>query len=269
MVLARNEHLRNWRTLELSPEMMMPTDACKLSVILPCANERENLAPLIEELGPELQALGLAFEVICVDDGSTDGGVEILRSLQATRPWLRVLQHRKNFGQSACYCTGFRFARGELVLTMDADRQHDPADIKRLLGELRSDVAAVSGVRTARQDNWVRRLSSRIANGFAGLVTGDQVVDAGCTFRLIRKAALAELPGFNGLHRYLPTLLRLRGQRVVELQINHRNRPAGKSKYGIGNRLWRGVVDCLAVRWFRKRSFPVDRCLPSDEALNR
>ncbi len=241
--------------------MMMPTDACDLSVILPCANERENLTPLIQELELELQGLGLPFEVICVDDGSTDGGVETLRSLQATRPWLRVFQHRKNFGQSACYCTGFRVARGELVLTMDADRQHDPADIKRLLGELRGEIAAVCGVRKARRDNRVRRLSSRIANGFAGWMTGDRVVDAGCTFRLIRKSALAELPGFNGLHRYIPTLLRIRGQRVVELQINHRPRPAGKTKYGIGNRLWRGIVDCAAIRWFRKRSFPADRLL--------
>jgi len=237
----------------------MPTDACNLSVILPCANERENLTALIQELETELQALGRPFEVICVDDGSTDDGVEILRSLQATRPWLRVLLHRRNFGQSACYCSGFRMARGELVLTMDADRQHDPADIKRLLAELRDGVAAVCGVRQARQDNWVRRLSSKIANGFAGWVTGDAVVDAGCTFRLVRKAALAELPAFNGLHRYVPTLLRIRGERVVEVRINHRNRPAGKTKYGIGNRMWRGIVDCLAMRWFRWRAFPADR----------
>ena len=247
---------------ELYPEMMMSTDACNLSVILPCANERENLEPLILELELALQALGRPFEVICVDDGSTDDGVAILRTLQATRPWLRVLRHRRNFGQSACYCTGFQAARGELVLTMDADRQHDPADIPRLLGELRADTAAVCGVRKARQDNWVRRLSSRIANGFAAWVTGDRVVDAGCTFRLIHKPALAELPGFNGLHRYVPTLLRIRGQRVVEIEINHRNRPAGKTKYGIGNRLWRGIVDCLAIRWFRRRSFPADRLAP-------
>jgi glycosyltransferase involved in cell wall biosynthesis len=248
---------------------MMPTDACNLSVILPFANERENLTPLIQELEPALQALGLTFEVICVDDASTDGGVELLRSLQATRPWLRIFQHRINCGQSAGYCTGFRFARGELVLTMDADRQHDPADIKRLLNELREDVAAVSGVRTARQDTWVRRRSSRIANGFAGWITGDRVVDAGCTFRLIRKSALAELPAFNGLHRYIPTLLRLQGLRVVELQINHRNRSAGKSKYGIGNRLWRGILDCLAIRWFRRRAFPADRCLKTVDGSKR
>jgi len=238
---------------------MSPNDTCKLSVILPVANERENLAPLIEELERELQSLGLSFEIICVDDGSTDGGMEVLRSLQATRPWLRIFQHRINCGQSASYCTGFKFATGELVLTMDADRQHDPADIKRLLQALTSEVAAVGGLRQGRQDTWVRRLSSRIANGFASRMLGDRIVDAGCTFRIIRRTALAELPAFNGLHRFLPTVLRFQGCRVVMIPINHRNRTAGKSKYGIGNRLWRGIVDCLAMRWYRKRCFPADR----------
>ena len=232
---------------------------CKLSVVLPFANERDNLAPLIQELEAELQALGLTFEIICVDDYSSDGGVAVLRSLQASRPWLRIFQHRINCGQSASYCTGFRHAAGELILTMDSDRQHDPADIKRLLRELRDDVAAVSGVRQGRQDNWVRRQSSQIANGFASWMLGDQIVDAGCTFRIIRKSALAEIPAFNGLHRFLPTLLRFQGSKVVELPINHRERTAGKSKYGIGNRLWRGIVDCLAIRWYHRRCFPADR----------
>jgi len=238
---------------------MIATDDCLLSVILPCANERDNLEPLIKELETELHGLKVNFEVLVVDDGSTDGGLEILRSLQGTRPWLRVFQHRRNFGQSACYCTGFRLARGELVLTMDADLQHDPADIKRLLGALRGDVAAVCGIRTGRKDTWVRRFSSTVANAFASWAIGDKVVDAGCTFRLIRRTALAELPVFNGLHRFLPTLLRYQGYEVVRIGVNHRNRPAGISKYGIGNRLWRGVVDCLGVRWYHKRCLRADR----------
>jgi glycosyltransferase involved in cell wall biosynthesis len=238
---------------------MSSLDACKLSVILPFANERENLAPLIEELERELHSLGHSFEVICVDDCSTDGGVEILRSLQATRPWLRIFQHRVNCGQSASYCTGFTLAAGELVITMDADRQHDPADIKQLLAKLTAGVAAVGGLRVGRQDTWVRRLSSRIANGFASRMLGDRIEDAGCTFRIIRRTALTELPRFNGLHRYVPTLLRYQGYQVVMTPINHRHRTAGKSKYGIGNRLWRGILDCLAMRWYRRRCFPADR----------
>jgi glycosyltransferase involved in cell wall biosynthesis len=246
----------------VTDQSLPPPDACHLSVVLPCANERDNLPPLLEELEPALQALGCPFEVICVDDGSTDGGWDVLRGLQAGRPWLRLFRHRTNFGQSASYCTGFRLARGELVLTMDADRQHDPADIRRFLGELRGDLAAVCGVRAGRHDNWVRRRSSQIANGFNTWVTGDRVVDAGCTFRLIRKSALAELPVFNGQHRFLPTLLRLQGHQVLEIPVNHRQRPAGKSKYGIGNRLWRGILDCLAIRWYRQRAFPADRLAP-------
>lgn len=238
---------------------MSPTATCKLSVVLPFANERDNLAPLLDELERELRVLGLSFEVICVDDGSNDGGWELLRSLQSTRPWLRAFQHRVNCGQSAGYCTGFKLAAGELVLTMDADRQHDPADIKLLLRELRGDVAAVCGIRQRRQDNWVRRASSRIANGFAARLIGAQVSDAGCTFRLVRRMALAELPAFNGLHRFLPILLRFQGFQVVEVPISHRNRTAGKSKYGIGNRLWRGILDCLAIRWYRRRCFPAER----------
>ncbi len=230
-----------------------------LSVVLPCANERDNLQPLIQELETELQRLDEPFEIIVVDDASTDDGLEVLRVLQTTRPWLRILRHRVNCGQSACYCTGFQFARGDLVVTMDGDRQHDPADLPRLLRALQGEVAAVCGVRTTRHDNWVRRISSRVANQFASLMTGDAVVDAGCTFRVIRKSALAELPVFNGLHRFLPTLLRYQGYQIVRVPIRHRQRLAGKSKYGIGNRLWRGIVDCLAIRWFRHRSIRADR----------
>ena len=240
---------------------MMSTEVDRpyLSVVLPSANEQDNLRPLIEELEAELRKLDRPFEIIVVDDASTDGGLGVLRSLQQTRPWLQVLQHRINCGQSASYCTGFKFARGELVVTMDSDRQHDPADLPGLLGELRPEVAAVCGVRTARRDNWVRRWSSRIANGFASSMVGDQVVDAGCTFRVMRKTALAELPAFNGLHRFLPTLLRFQGYQVVRVPIRHRQRLAGISKYGIGNRLFRGIVDCLAMRWYRRRCFRADR----------
>jgi len=248
--------------------MISPGDpSLYLSVVLPCANERDNLEPLLQELEVELRRLDRSFEVIVVDDASSDGGLEVLQALRATRPWLRVLQHRVNCGQSASYCSGFRVARGELVVTMDSDRQHDPADIPLMLRELAGPVAAVCGVRTARHDNWVRRWSSRIANGFASWVTGDQVVDAGCTFRIVRQAALAELPAFNGLHRFLPTLLRYQGYQIVRIPIRHRNRLAGISKYGIGNRLWRGIVDCLAMRWYRRRCFPGDRLVAGGAGL--
>ena len=160
----------------------------------------------------------------------------MLRKLQQTRPYLRVVNHRVNSGESAAEATGFEHARGDIVITIDADQQNDPADIPALLDALKDDVHAVCGVRRKREDDWVRRLSSRIANGFRNWMTGDRIADAGCTYRALRRSALHEVPVFNGMHRFLPTLLRLQGYKAVEILVNHRPRTRGKSKYGVGNR---------------------------------
>jgi len=238
------------------------SSAPRYSVILPVFNERENLEPLLAELAAVLPGLSGAFEVIAVDDGSTDGSREELQRLQKQWPWLRVIRHRCNAGQSAAFLTGFAHARGEVVMTLDADGQNDPRDLPLLLGRLQGRVAAVCGVRLHRQDNWVRRVSSRVANAFRNWVTGDRVADAGCALRVMRRAALAELVPFNGLHRFLPTVLRSQGYEVVEVPVRHRPRIRGQSKYGIGNRLWRGILDCLAMRWYRSRALPADRVEP-------
>ena len=230
-----------------------------LTVVIPVYNEAANLEPLMLELEQALRQTDRSFEVVCVDDRSTDRSLEVLRELQATRPFLRIARHRVNSGESAAQATGFARARGDIVITMDADQQNDPADLPRLLAALGPDVAAVCGVRGVREDNWVRRISSRIANGFRNAMTGDRVADAGCTYRALRRSALEELPVFNGLHRFLPTILRYRGYRVVELNVNHRPRTRGQSKYGIGNRLWRGLADCFAMRWYRTRCVRGDR----------
>jgi dolichol-phosphate mannosyltransferase len=230
-----------------------------LSIVIPVFNEEENLEPLLLELEPVLKNLSSSFEVICVDDKSTDKSLQILRQLQNTYPYLLVLSHRLNAGESAAQATGFEYARGKVILTMDADLQNDPADIPALLAALKNDVAAVCGIRRVRKDDLVKKISSRIANCFRNWVTGDLIHDAGCTFRAIRKSALKEIPVFNGLHRFLPTLLRYQGYRVVEIEVNHRPRMHGTSKYGIGNRLWRGLRDCFAMRWFKARSIRGDR----------
>ena len=218
------------------------------SVILPVYNERENIEPLIRELSGALAARGAAFEILAVDDCSTDGSWEILRELAASLHDVRPIRHRRNAGQSAAMATGWSQARGELIITLDADGQNDPADLPELLDALTDDVDAVCGVRVGRQDSAVRKLSSRIANRFRNWITGDTIQDAGCTFRVIRAAALREIPVFNGVHRFLPTLLRYQGYRVKELPIRHRPRVWGDSKYGIRNRFWRGLVDCVAMR---------------------
>ena len=233
-----------------------------LSVVMPVFNEEDKLGPLVNELEGVLKTTGRSFEVICVNDCSTDNSLAVIQELQKTRPYLRVVNHRVNSGESAAGATGFENARGEIVITIDADQQNDPADIPALLDALKDDVDAVCGVRRKREDDWVRRLSSRVANGFRNWMTGDRIADAGCTYRALRRSALHEVPVFNGMHRFLPTLLRLQGYKAVEILVNHRPRTRGTSKYGVGNRMWRGIVDCFAMRWFRARSVRGDRARP-------
>lgn len=230
----------------------------ELSVVLPCYNEEDNLEPLTHELVTTLEKLDRPYEVIFVDDASRDGSVRLLDQLVHRHPQIRVVHHRINSGESAAQASGFRVARGEILVTMDSDQQNDPADIPALLAALeRCDV--VSGVRTQREDDWLRRLSSKLANGFRNWLTGDRVTDAGCTFRALRREVAAEMPVFNGMHRFLPTLARYQGFRVSEIPVNHRARVAGVSKYGVGNRLWRGIVDCVAMRWWKRRAVRGDR----------
>jgi hypothetical protein len=150
---------------------------------------------------------------------------------------------------------------------MDADQQNDPADIPALLAAPK-DADAVCGIRRQREDDWVKRISSRVANGFRNRVTKDTISDAGCTFRALRREALREIPVFNGMHRFLPTLMRLQGFTVVEIGVNHRPRTLGESKYGVGNRMFRGLVDCFAILWWRKRCLPTKRYRSENEALS-
>ena len=240
---------------EISP----PAQKVDLSVVIPVFNEEENLEAVITELEQVMNGLGRSYEILCIDDKSTDGSLSLLRRLHEERPSLRVLCHLKNYGESAGEATGFASARGEVIITMDADQQNDPADIPALLDALTEDVAAACGIRSIREDDWVKRVSSRIANRFRNLVTGDRIRDAGCTFRALRREALREVPVFNGMHRFLPSILRMQGYRVVEVTVHHRPRLRGKSKYGIGNRLFRGIADCLAMRWYKERRIPAER----------
>ena len=236
----------------------------KLSVVIPVFNEEDNLGPLLDELVPILNDLGSDYEIICVDDASTDGSFSELQELNEKYSQLRIVQHTVNCGESAGQATGFFHARGDWIITMDADQQNDPADIPTLL-EAAKNADAVCGVRQQREDDWVKRISSKVANGFRNWVTGDIIADAGCTFRALRRKALREVPAFNGMHRFLPTLLRLQGFTVAEIPVNHRPRTRGESKYGIGNRMFRGLVDCFAILWWRKRCFPTNRFTTQNE----
>ncbi|MFL6195627.1 MAG: glycosyltransferase family 2 protein [Thermoanaerobaculia bacterium] len=224
----------------------------EISAVIPVYNEEENLPVLAAELRGALAGLGRPYEVIYVDDGSTDGSTEVLRRIAREDPTVRVIRQRRNAGQSAALDAGVRFARGGIVVTLDADLQNDPADIPRML-ELMDRYDVVSGVRAKRQDTWVRKASSRIANRVRNRVTHDQVTDVGCTLRASRTEYLRRIPMFTGMHRFLPTLLKMAGARTTEIPVNHRPRLHGQPKYGIGNRLWRALADLFAVRWMQKR----------------
>jgi len=233
----------------------------EISLVIPVYNEEENLPILAAEIHAAMEPLGRPYEVIYVDDGSTDASPRVLAGLAREDPRTRIVRQRRNSGQSAAFDAGFRHARGGIVVTLDADLQNDPADIPRLL-ERMDGFDVVNGVRARRQDNWVRRISSTIANRVRNRVTRESVTDVGCTLRAMRIEYLRHIPLFNGMHRFLPTLLRMEGARVTEVNVNHRPRLHGQPKYGIHNRLWRGLVDLYGVRWLQTRR--VDRGLSEE-----
>lgn len=232
--------------------------APQLSVIIPIFNEQENIKPLTSEIATVMQGAGLSYEIILIDDASSDDSAETIKTLSDEH--VHGVFHHINSGQSAAIATGFKAAKGQWLATLDGDNQNDPTDLPAMLQlAIREQVDCVTGVRTRRQDQWLRKFSSRIANGFRDWVTGDKVSDSGCGVRVVKSEAVQELPIFNGLHRFIPTLLRGQGFTVLEYSVNHRQRLHGESKYGVHNRLWRGIVDCFGVRWYLKRAVPAKR----------
>jgi glycosyltransferase involved in cell wall biosynthesis len=229
-----------------------PRPAPALSVVIPAYNEEPNIEACCRELVAVLAPLGRAFEIVFVDDGSTDGTFRALTALARGDTRIRVIRFRRNAGQTAALDAGFRAARGETVVTIDADLQNDPKDIPRLLRAL-DGADVVCGWRVDRQDPWTKRVASRVANAVRRRLTGDGVHDTGCTLKAFRREALARLHLYRGMHRFLPALLRLEGFRVTEVPVHHRPRRAGTSKYGNWSRLWAGVADLWAVRWMARR----------------
>ncbi len=229
-----------------------PAGPPALSIVVPAFNEFDNLPVLLAELRAALDACARTAEIVLVDDGSDDGSADWLRAEAARDPALRPVFLAERSGQSAALAAGLLRARGEVVVTLDADLQNDPADLPRVLDALR-DADVVSGVRGDRQDSWVRLVSSRIANGTRRLVLGDTVTDIGCSFKAYRREVLEGLPLFVGAHRFLPALCQFRGARLVEVTLAHRARRHGVSKYGIANRLGRGLADLVGVRWLKSR----------------
>ncbi len=233
-----------------TPEKNLP----QLTVLVPVFNEEDSIPALAGELDAAMHALDRPWECLWIDDGSTDRTAGLLRELHQRDPRHRWVALRPNVGQSAALAAGLREARAELVAVLDGDGQNDPADIAPLLQRLeQGDVDMVNGVRQKRRDSWVRIVSSRLGNGFRNRLTGDRIQDVGCSLRVFRRTFLSDVPVFKGMHRFLPTLARMRGCRVTEMPVNHRPRLHGVTKYGIGNRLWVGLADTFAVRWMQRR----------------
>lgn len=226
-----------------------------LSVVFPVYNEEENVPILLDEIARALDGKGWTYEMVAIDDGSADRSLEVLRSLQAKYPTLRVIRFEKNSGQTAALDAGWRGARGRFVVSLDADLQNDPADIPKMMKELeRTGADMVIGVRVNRKDTWSRRMQSKIGNSVRNWITGDRITDTGCSLKLAKREAIEPVRLFTGMHRFLPTLVRYAGFKVVEMPVNHRARQFGVSKYGAMNRAFKGFADCLAVRWMSSRN---------------
>ncbi len=225
----------------------------ELSLVVPVYNERESLSLLVEEIGRALSER--SYEIVAVDDGSTDGSLETLKVLKRDHAELHIVAFAANAGQTAALAAGFQAARGLTIVTLDADLQNDPADIPALLAELeRSGATAVVGYRVGRRDSEWKRLQSRIANGVRNWLNGETIRDTGCSLKAFRADAVRALPLFTGMHRFLPTLIKLHGGTVAEVPVRHWPRRFGRTKYGMWNRVFRSFADALAVRWMQRRA---------------
>lgn len=228
----------------------------ELSVVIPVLNEAGSIGLLVDEV---CSCLGTAldYEIIVVDDGSSDSTPEVLQASRQQHPRLRVLRHASRCGQSTAVISGVQAARAPWIATLDGDGQNDPADILKLyraMDRSPDETLLVAGYRRRRRDTWLKRVSSRIANTVRAAVLGDATPDTGCGLKLFSRATFLALPQFDHMHRFLPALVQRLGGTVMSVEVHHRPRQRGTSKYGLHNRLWVGIVDMLGVRWLQRRS---------------
>ncbi len=232
-------------------------DGLALSVVIPVKDETGNIQPLLDEVAAALNG-NTVFEVICVDDGSTDGTAEKIRSAQKKHAWLRLVRHRQTCGQSTATWTGVHAARADWIVTMDGDGQNPPAEIPNLIAARDTcserNLHMVAGQRERRHDNWFRRLSSWLANVIRGRLLQDGIRDSGCSLKLFRRDAFLALPYFDHMHRFLPALIQRHGGIVLTVPVGHRPREQGRSKYGLHNQLWPGIIDLAGVLWLKRRA---------------
>ena len=228
----------------------------RISIIIPVRDEAPNIVHLSGEINEAMASQSHPWTALWVDDGSRDDTLSILRRLNREDPRHQYISFQENRGQSAALMSGIKQSRADVIATLDGDGQNDPKDIPRLIHHLyTNDVDMVNGYRTDRRDNLIRKISSRIANLFRNLTTGKTVRDVGCSTRVFKRKCAEDLPHFKGLHRFLPTLISMKGFRLMEVAVNHRPRLKGETKYSINNRLWVGIYDIFGVMWLRHRAF--------------
>jgi glycosyltransferase involved in cell wall biosynthesis len=228
------------------------TEPIEISAVVPVYNEEENLPILVPKLLEVLKDLRKTYEIIFVDDGSSDRSGEVLKGMATRDPSIRILRFKANRGLSAALIAGMREARGDILVTLDSDLQNDPADIPKLLRALdHYDMA--TGWRQKREDPWLKRISSRIGNTVRNRLSGENIQDSACTLRAFKRECVQEIWVFNGMHRFLSTLVKMKGYRIIEVPVAHHQRKFGTSKYNIRNRMVRSFVDLLVVRWMKRR----------------
>lgn len=229
-----------------------------LSVVIPFYNEEENVVSVCEEVADVLSGqFEEGWELVMVNDGSKDKTPELIDELATRHPEMRAIHLIPNSGQSAALEAGFRKARGQVIGTLDGDGQNDPNDLLPLVSEMKNrQVDMMCGIRQKRADNWVRRMSSKIANRTRARILGDNITDVGCSMRVFKRSIVRNVGFFRNAHRYFPALVMMRGYKVAEMPVNHRSRLAGTSKYGAGinSRLWVGIVDLCGVYWLKNRA---------------
>lgn len=232
----------------------MPSATPEISLVVPVYNEEENLPVLVEQIFTAMRPGNRPWELILVDDGSSDNSLAVIRGIASATPEVRYLAFAANCGQSAAFAAGFQDARGEVVVTLDADLQNDPADIPSMLSLYsQGGYDMVIGWRAKRQDSWGKRWASKLGNAARNYLSRENVHDTGCSLKVLRAAMARKIPMFTGMHRFLPTLMKMQGAKVAEVKVNHRYRLHGTSKYGIWDRARKTFFDLLAIRWMQAR----------------
>ncbi len=232
-------------------------ETIEISIVVPVYNERENLVLLDQEITKSIKPLNKNYEVILVDDGSTDGSSELIRVLQEKNSTIRLIRFGHNHGQTAAFAAGFDKARGDIIITMDADLQNSPSDIPLLLTAIK-DYDVVCGWRHKRNDPWIKKISSKVANSVRNSLSDESIADTGCSLKAFRRECFKDIKLYNGMHRFFPTLMRMEGFSVTQVKVGHYPRIHGHSKYNIRNRLFASFKDLLAIRWMKKRQLNYD-----------